>query len=84
LDEKIEADLIVERRGLPTFVIEIKSTDYVHEGHVQPVKKVAEKIRGARAVVLSKDKVSKKIDGVSCWRWQEGLREMGICVMEKT
>lgn len=78
VDEKTEADLILERNGLPTYVVELKSTDRVHEGHVQGAKKIFHDINNSIPVVLSNDPLAKKIEGISCWHWKHGLKEMGI------
>ena len=78
VDEKNEADLILERKGLPTYVIEIKSTDRAHEGHASGIKALSGNIRNSIPVLLSNDLHSKKINGVTCWHWKKGMEEMGI------
>ncbi len=78
IDENLEVDLVIGRPGLPTYLIETKSTDRVHEAHVRSVKKFSPEIKGSVSVLLSRDPISKNIDGVSCFEWRRGLREIGI------
>jgi predicted AAA+ superfamily ATPase len=80
IDENLEVDLVIERPGLPTYLIEIKSTDRVHEAHVKSLKKFSPEIKGSVPVLLSRDPISKNIDGVSCFEWRRGLREIGVVV----
>jgi predicted AAA+ superfamily ATPase len=78
VDDKLEIDLVLERAGLPTYLIEIKSTDYVNDNHTGALKRYAKDIENSIAILLSQDKLPKKIDSVICLHWQEGLREMGL------
>jgi predicted AAA+ superfamily ATPase len=78
IDENLEIDLVIERPGLPTYLVEIKSTDRVNESHVKSLVKYSSEIRNSVPVLLSRDKVSKTIEGVNCFEWQQGLREIGI------
>lgn len=78
VDENQEVDLIIERSGLPTYLIEIKSSDRVHEDHVVSLKKELKNIKNAVAVVISNDKLEKTIDGVQCLFWRNAFKEIGI------
>lgn len=82
IDEKLEIDLIIERAGLPTFLIEIKSTDYIHENHTATLENFAKKIKNSIPMVLSNDKESKKIGNVLCLHWQLGIKEIDISFPE--
>lgn len=79
LDDDIEVDLILERRGVPTYLIEIKSTDRVNETHCTHLNKVSAQFKNSKTFLLSRDPVAKEIAGVSCLHWTEGLREIGVC-----
>jgi len=76
VDERTEIDLIIERPGMPTWLIEIKSTERVHEGHTDSLRRLAKEFPGARAMVASLDMEAKEIDGVSCRYWQVVLGEV--------
>jgi predicted AAA+ superfamily ATPase len=78
IDEHLEIDLVIERPGLPTYLVEIKSTERVNESHVKSLVKYCSEIKNSVPVLLSRDKVSKSIDGVNCFEWQQGLKEMGV------
>lgn len=78
IDENLEIDLIIERPGLPTYLIEIKSTDRVNESHVKSLAKYCPEIKNSVPVLLSRDKVSKTIGRVHCFEWQQGLKEIGV------
>jgi predicted AAA+ superfamily ATPase len=78
IDENLEIDLVIERPGLPTYLVEIKSTDRVNESHVKSLVKYHSEIRNCVPVLLSRDKASKTIEGVNCFEWQQGFREIGI------
>lgn len=74
LDDSIEIDLIVERNNSPTFLIEVKSTDRVHEGHVQALRKLGPSIKNSQCLLLSRDPNAKMIEGISCMDWQSGIQ----------
>ena len=78
VDNNFEVDLVLERPGLPTYLIEIKSTDRVNESHIKSLAKLSADIKNSIPLLLSRDPVSKVIDGVSCLEWRTGLEEMGI------
>jgi predicted AAA+ superfamily ATPase len=79
IDDDIEVDLVLERPGMPTFLIEIKSTDRVHEAHGKGLRIIGDKLGHAKRILLSRDRVAKQIDGITCLHWKEGLREIGVC-----
>lgn len=78
VDEKSEVDLIIERPGLPTYIVEIKSSDRANEAHIKSAKKFSLEINNSVPVLLSRDPIPKMIDGVSCFEWKQGLREIGV------
>jgi predicted AAA+ superfamily ATPase len=71
----IEIDLVVERPGKPLLCIEIKSSDMIDEGDISSFKRLTQDIPGCEAVVLSQDRFMKQYDHVTCYPWQDGLRE---------
>ncbi len=78
IDEDLEIDLILERSGLPTYLVEIKSTNQINESHLKSLKKVASIIEGSIPVILSKDQTEKKVGNILCLNWRSGLREIGV------
>ena len=53
VDDNLEVDLVIERHGLPTFIIEIKSTDNVNETHIKAVSEVSKSIKNIHNVNVS-------------------------------
>lgn len=73
-----EIDLVIERPGQKTALVEIKSTTRVDERDTRTVAAFLKDIRNAEGFCLSRDPVAKKIDGVHCLDWQTGLQALGL------
>ena len=78
VDNDLEIDLILERSGMPTYLIEIKSTTQIHETHLHSLKTLRGSIPNSRCIVLSNDKLERVIDGIACLPWRKGIEEMGV------
>jgi predicted AAA+ superfamily ATPase len=76
VDDQLEVDLVIERTGMPTFLVEIKSTNYVHDHHIGGIEKYSKDINNSVALLLSQDRVAKKIGSVTCLHWIDGLKEI--------
>lgn len=73
-----EIDLIVERPGGRTALVEIKSGDRVDERDVRELSRFLPDFPGAEAFCLSRDKARKRIGDVLAVPWQEGLSELDL------
>ena len=73
-----EVDLIIERPGQPTALIEIKSTDHVDERDVRTLSRFVKDFKNAQAYCLSCDPRAKKIGEVSTLPWEEGIKVLGL------
>lgn len=71
-----EIDLILERPGKPLALIEIKSTNRVTADDISPLARFLPDFRRAEAYCISNDPRAKRIQGVECLHWQEGLRAL--------
>jgi predicted AAA+ superfamily ATPase len=72
-----EVDLVIERPGRPDLLLEIKSTDKVTEDDVRTVSRFSKEWdREAEGQVWSQDNLSKKINDVYCYHWQEGFKKL--------
>ena len=80
VDNNMEVDLVLERKELPTYLIEIKSTDYIREEHLKSLTLYSKDIPNSIPLCLSLDKVKRKISNVMCMHWQEGIKELGIAM----
>ena len=75
-DNDHEIDLIIERNGMKTCLVEIKSTELVHESHIKGLQYFKKFFPDAICYVLSRDPIAKIIDDVHCVPWEQGLSEI--------
>lgn len=75
-DNTVEVDLIVERPGMSTALIEIKSKKDITEGDVSTLNRIAASFGNCEALCFSRDPVRKKIGRTLCVPWEEGLSEL--------
>lgn len=68
-----EIDLIVERPGAPTALVEIKSTQRITDNDVRTLQTLAADFKNANAYCLSLDPHRKRIGTVECLPWRDGL-----------
>lgn len=74
----VEIDLVIERPGKTTLLIEIKSTQQVLRPMLTPLLRIAKDLPNSEAWCLSNDPHIKEVDGVMIYPWQLGLREIFI------
>lgn len=73
-----EIDLIIDRPGMPTALIEIKSTTHVEEKHIANLKRFTRDFQNCEAYCLSLDKLERVSEKVNILHWNRGLRELGF------
>ena len=73
-----EIDLVVERPGAPTALVEIKSTEQVDDRDTRSLERFAADIPRSEAFILSTDPMAKRIGKVKALPWQQGLGELGL------
>jgi predicted AAA+ superfamily ATPase len=71
-----EVDLVIERKGMPTTLVEIKSTDRVSEGDAKTLQAFLPSFPKAQAMVLSNDSKEQKFGQVLALPWQVGLQRL--------
>jgi uncharacterized protein len=74
----VEIDLILERPGIKRAAIEIKSTSNITKSDVQSLLTLGKDIANCELFCFSTDPTPKKIDGVLCLPWWEGVKEVGL------
>ena len=74
----VEIDLIIDRPGKPTALVEIKSAAAVSDRDVSTLNRILKEFTPAEAYCLSQDPNPKTIGSVSCLPWQEGLKALGL------
>lgn len=73
VNDDLEIDLIVERHGLPTFLIEIKSTDRVDERHARGLELLGKDFKNSIRLILSRDNEEKKLGETTAIHWRQGI-----------
>ena len=79
-----EVDLVIDRPGAPTALIEIKSTDSVNEADCASLNRFIQDIIPSEAFCVSRTTARKKIGKVLCIHWSELFKELGLMVELKT
>ena len=75
--DDVEIDLIIERPGLPTALVEIKSSVQVDERNIKTLQSFQKDWKGpVEAYCLSRDSIPKVIDKVHLLPWQAGLKKI--------
>jgi len=73
-----ELDLVIERPGEPTALLEIKSSTLVDETDLRHLKSFHKAIPESIAMCLSQEPSARSVDGVRVLPWAEGLDELGM------
>lgn len=74
--DNLEIDLILERPGMKTALVEIKSSSNINHDSISGISKIVKDFPNSEAFCLSRDKISKSIKNVSCFHWKEGIKEL--------
>lgn len=73
-----EIDLLIERPGLPTVLIEIKSTERVDERDTRTLEGFTGDFDQPLALCVSRDASRMQVGGVLCLHWRDALDELGL------
>lgn len=73
-----EIDLLIERPGLPTVLIEIKSAEHVDERDTRILEGFTGDFDRPLALCVSRDTARMRVGGVLCLHWCDALRELGL------
>jgi len=76
IDENKEIDLVIEKPGGSTVLIEIKSRRNVSENEVKTLNGMLPSFKNAKAYCLSQDPERKMIGQTLCLPWREGVEEI--------
>lgn len=68
-----EIDLIVERPGRKTALIEIKSKNRIHAQDAMNINSFLPVFKNAQGYLISNDQIAQRIGSVECLHWKEGL-----------
>lgn len=73
-----EIDLIVERPGAPTALIEIKSSSQIRETDLTTLARLHADFPNSEAFCLSLDPIPKRIGAIEALPWERGITALGI------
>jgi predicted AAA+ superfamily ATPase len=71
-----EVDLIAEKKGSPTWAIEIKSSDEIDPVDIRKLKQLAKDLPNCTPAFFCNAKEARKIEGVYVLPWREGLQRL--------
>jgi len=74
----LEVDLVIERPGKQTLLVEIKSTTQVSKEMLSGFIRLSRDIKDSQAICLSNDSRAKVIENITVFPWQEGLKNIFI------
>ena len=76
--DDVEADLVIERPGKKTLLVEIKSSASVDERDIKALRLLRSDMPGTEGICLSRDKKPHAAGGIRMLHWQEGFKEIGL------
>ncbi|MBT3296586.1 MAG: ATP-binding protein [Verrucomicrobia bacterium] len=79
-----EIDLVIERPGQSTVLVEIKSSTQVDPTDVRHLTAFCRDIPHSVAMCLAREPIPRVVDGVRIMPWQQGLDEMGLQLSPST
>ena len=74
----VEIDLVIERPGLPTAIIEIKSSERVDERDTRNLARFTGDFPEPLALCISRDPTRMHIDDILCVHWRNALAELKL------
>lgn len=77
-NNNLEINIIIERPGVPTAFVEIKSTDKIIETDISSLKSLKKDYAKNQYYCLSNDLRNRIEDGIEILHWQKGLKELGF------
>ena len=79
--DNAEVDLIVERAGLPTLLIEIKSGIAVRDEELNNLRRFRSDIGNSEAICLYRGADRLSSEGIPILPWQQGIKEFGLNIL---
>ena len=74
----VEIDLVIERPGTATVLIQIKSSTRVDERDVRNLARFTGDFADPLVLCISRDPARQQMNGVLCVHWREALEELGL------
>ena len=77
-NNNLEIDIIIERPGMPTAFVEIKSAAKISVSDLSSLFSLKRDYSKSHFFCLSNDITNKSIDGIEVLHWRKGLGELGF------
>jgi uncharacterized protein len=71
-----EVDLVIERPGMPTALVEIKSSSHIESSELNNLKRFKQDIKNSEAYCLYTGQEKMKIDSVNIMPWMDGIKSL--------
>jgi predicted AAA+ superfamily ATPase len=76
--DSVEIDLIIQRPGETTVLLEIKSGNAVAEKDLKNLHRLSQDIKNSVGYCLSNDPIQRDVGDVKCFPWRQGLKALGL------
>jgi len=74
----LEIDLVVERPGMKTAFVEIKSSDRITDTHVKHLRAISADYADGEAYCFCRERRPRKSGDILIVPWQEGFKRLGL------
>lgn len=71
-----EIDLIIERPGLPTVILEIKSSEHVIDAEIKKLARFIKDFPKCEVIILCNERMPREVMGVEVLPWREGIKRI--------
>ena len=74
----LEVDLVVERPGQRTCLVEIKSSTDVRDEHLRSLRDLSSEFPEFDAICICRESIARKVGNLSILPWQKGIEALGL------
>ena len=74
----LEVDLVIERPGEKTALVEIKSSELVTDKHIRHLKTLVDEYDDFEAFCLCRETQPRRVGKIRILPWQMGIGELGL------
>ncbi len=75
-----EVDLVIERPGQPTVLVEIKSSAQMDQTDLRHLAAFREDMRDSEAVCLCRESIPRLVNNIRITPWEQGIDEIGLSI----
>jgi predicted AAA+ superfamily ATPase len=74
----LEVDLVIERPGAPSALVEIKLSKNVGEKYINSLVRLKKDFQNAEAAILCLEPSPRRVNDIEILPWQEGIKWLGL------